>query len=122
MMSNTTWMDAQQALAEGFIDGIVDEVPSNNLFNCVAPRAVDRKEAEVKVQAWLERSRPQRPKPVNIDQPEEIADPVPEPPVPEENESALVEPEQPVPEEEENTGTPVAQLHKRLDLIMPVRR
>jgi len=122
MMSSTTWMDAQQALAEGCIDGIVDEVPSNNLFNCVAARVVDRAEAEKKVQAWLDRSRPQRPKPVAIEQPEEIVDPAPEPPVPDESVIPAVEPEEPAVEEEENTGTPVAQLHKRLDLIMPVRR
>ena len=121
MMRETTWMDAQQALAEGFIDGIVEEVPSNNLFNSIAPRTVDRAEAEVKVQAWLERARPHRSKPANMvapqpDQPapESEAEPVQVPESPHE--------ETPTTELPEQTGTPVAQLQKRLGLIMPKRR
>ena len=97
MMSKTTWMDAQQALAEGFIDGIVDEVPSNGLFNAAAPRNVDRAEAEAKVQAWLDRARPHRPSP-------------------------SAKPDKPVEKPKHETmGTPVAQLHKRLSLIKPTK-
>lgn len=119
MMSNTTWMDAQQALAEGFIDGIVDEVPSNNLFNCVAPRTVDREEAEVKVKAWLDRARPQRQRPAASIAPEP---PAVEPQAPAEPVSKPSVPEESPTEEPEITGTPVAQLQKRLGLIMPTRR
>ena len=114
-------MDAQQALAEGFIDGIVEEVPSNNLFNSIAPRTVDRAEAEVKVQAWLDRARPHRPKPANMvttlteqPAPEPEAEPVPVPEAPPE--------EMPTTESPDEPGTPVAQLQKRLGLLMPKKR
>ena len=118
MMSETTWMDAQQALAEGFIDGIVDEVPSNNIFNCATPRVADRAEAEIKVQAWLDRARPHRMKP-----PEDAKEP-PAPAVPEQ-EQPIPEPEapqEPETEQPEIPGIPVAQLQKRLGLLMPKRR
>ena len=121
MMRETTWMDAEQALAEGFIDGIVEEVPSNNLFNSIAPRTVDRAEAEVKVQAWLDRARPHRSKTANMvvpqaeqPDPEPDAEPVPVPEAPHE--------ETPTTESPEETGTPVAQLQKRLGLLMPKKR
>lgn len=105
MMKKTTWMDARQALAEGFIDGIIDEVPSSNLFNSGQPYTVDRKDAEAKVQAWLDRTRPQRPH-----SEKGVHDKVP---------NAPAEPKNKQPE---NTGTPVIQLRKRLDLLMPKRR
>jgi len=125
MMRETTWMDAQQALAEGFIDGIVDEVPTNNLFNSAVPRVVDRAEAEIKVKAWLERARPYRGKPelapVNVEEPTapEAAPVEPEETTPASEESApeATESNKPV-----NPGVPVAQLQKRLGLIMPSRR
>lgn len=103
MMRETTWMDAQQALAEGFIDGIVEDVPSNELFNSAAPRVVDRAEAEAKVQNWLTRSRVRRPV-QNATQPPSSVVPAPEP-----EKRAKVK------------GTPVDQLHKRLSLIKPTR-
>ena len=122
MMSTTTWMDAQQALAEGFIDGIVDEVPSNNLFNCVVPRTVDRAEAEAKVKAWLDRARPQRPRPAASVQPVEPEPTTIEPTEPEQPAQAPEQSEEPVTQEPAQAGTPVAQLQKRLGLIMPTRR
>ena len=103
MMRETTWMDAQQALAEGFIDGIVEDVPSNELYNSAAPRVVDRAEAEAKVQNWLTRSRARSPV-QNAAQP-----PSPVVPAPEPEKRAKAK------------GTPVDQLHKRLSLIKPTR-
>ena len=121
MMSETTWMDAQQALAEGFIDGIVDEVPSNNLFNSVAPRTVDRAEAEVKVLAWLDRARPHRPKPAAMSE-HPVVNPPEEPAAPPDSVPDKQEPSAAATEQPEIPGIPVAQLQKRLGLIMPNRR
>ena len=67
MMTAATWMDAKQALADGFIDGIAgidgsdviaDETASADPVNAVGPRVVNRKDAEAKVQAWLDRHNP----------------------------------------------------------------
>lgn len=110
MMDDTTWMDANQALTDGFIDGIVEDFPMNGPENSIAPRVVNREEAEAKVRAWLERSRPSR---------RRAEDGVPDmnkktTPVTQEAEQVVTKPE--------ITGTPVAQLQKRLGLIMPVER
>lgn len=123
MMTETTWMDSHQASAEGFVDGIVDM--GSGVINAAADRTVVLKDAEAKVHLWLERSRrrmERRDKDVNElaavavateapPQPEQPADPDPVPvpePAPEEPVTTPVEP-----------GTPVAQLHKRLELIRP---
>ena len=103
MMRETTWMDAQQALAEGFIDGIVEDVSSTELFNSAAPRVVDRAEAEAKVQNWLTRSRARRPVQNAAQSTSQVA--------------PTLEPEK----REKAKGTPVDQLHKRLSLIKPMK-
>ena len=50
MMSKTTWMDAQKALEDGFIDGILT-VRQAGPTDCIVPLA----DAEKKVQAWIDR-------------------------------------------------------------------
>lgn len=52
MMSKTTWMDAQTALGNGFIDSIAESA-AGSPANCVLNRA----DAEKKVQAWCDRYR-----------------------------------------------------------------
>ena len=101
MMSAATWMDAKQALEDGFIDGIAEETPTAGTSNATGPRAVNRREAEAKVQAWLERRKQHPPSPPPQDRPEE-------------------QPDQPPPPE--NTGVPIAQLDHRLGLLMPIEK
>ena len=50
MMARTTWMDAQKALEDGFIDGILT-VRQAGPSDCIVPLA----DAEKKVQAWIDR-------------------------------------------------------------------
>lgn len=110
MMTATTWMDAHAALQHGFIDGIAETVPG--ISNSEGIRTVNRKDAEVKVKAWLERHKPSQPR-KSTDEPHnqpETEDPKPADPA----FSMPAEPEAPA-------GTPVDQLRKRLDLIRPIR-
>ena len=51
MMKETTWMDAEAALAYGFIDRIVAASAFGTVINC----AVAREVAEKKVQLWIDR-------------------------------------------------------------------
>lgn len=73
MMDATTWMDAEEALEKGFIDGITGDIeqleevqpenvdaiqsPSPSALKAVA--CIDRREAEAKVRAWVDRQKPQ---------------------------------------------------------------
>ena len=50
LMAKTTWMDAQKALEDGFIDGILT-VRQAGPTDCIVPQA----DAEKKVQAWIDR-------------------------------------------------------------------
>ena len=141
MMAATTWMDAKAAIAGGFVDGIADEDAALSPINAVRPRAIDRTEAEAKVQAWLNRrhgpSRPSKgddhtsfvlPDDDQANRPESrdgAAQTTPEdrsPPGPTEP-TRQPEPTQ-KPEQSPKTehGTPIAQLQKRLGLLMPTRR
>ena len=52
MMTRTTWMDAQKALEDGFIDSILS-VRQAGPTDCIVPLA----DAEKKVQAWIDRHR-----------------------------------------------------------------
>lgn len=99
-MTATTWMDAQMALKLGFIDGIAEG--QDGIINASAAHAADRKEAEIRVQAWLDRHKPQHFHPS-----------------PGVHHKAAAEPVAPAPEV---PGTPVAQLQTRLGLLMPKRR
>ena len=146
MMTATTWMDAQTALSYGFIDAIADGSKSGSPQNAETPRASSREEAEKKVQAWLDRHAPQKPR---LSRPVQDEGRLPGddhtstvPPV---NEQAMVPadttggtappvlpgetpavPDPPetsgAPEQPESTGTPIAQLQKRLGLLMPAKR
>ena len=51
MMKDTTWMDAEAALAYGFIDRIAAASAFGTVINC----AVAREVAEKKVQLWIDR-------------------------------------------------------------------
>ncbi|MEG0936305.1 MAG: ATP-dependent Clp protease proteolytic subunit, partial [Clostridia bacterium] len=61
LMTATTWMDAQAALDNGFIDSIVDNDPFSTLTNSGQLRTANLKEAKEKVQAWLDRHTPHKP-------------------------------------------------------------
>jgi len=147
MMTATTWLDAKAALAQGFIDGIAEGAGSAVPVNSFKPHASEIVEAEAKVNAWLDRHRrqPSRPKtgddhtstvlPEQAQRPEdqgetarstsETAGPQEIPGTPEPTGSA--EPPEPTEPPEsteppEPSGTPIAQLQKRLGLLMPARR
>lgn len=146
LMTATTWMDAQAALDNGFIDSIVDNDQFGMLTNSGQPRTADLKEAKEKVQAWLDRHTPHKPQlscpvpgddhtsdvtpdneqaetpvepggtaplavPVESIKPQDETPAAPEPPI---ETSANNQPEE--------IGTPVAQLQKRLGLLMPAKR
>ena len=51
MMRDTTWMDAEAALAYGFVDRIAATNPASTVINCAVARDV----AEKKVQLWIDR-------------------------------------------------------------------
>jgi ATP-dependent Clp protease protease subunit len=126
MMTATTWMDANGALAMGFIDKITEATGGASPSNAYGNRAIDRDDAAAKVQAWLERRKsplprqsieveqpaapPEAAEPPGANAPLEVAAP-PEPPDP-------PDPDTPT----QNLGTPIAQLRKRLGLLMPAKR
>ncbi len=126
LMSKTTWMDAQKALEDGFIDGILS-VRQAGPTDCV----VSQVDAEKKVAAWLERhkisasavvervsmkagsrqeaeSTPDHPK-----EKQDAAEPADNEPIAEEQPKL----KQSSPNDH---GTPISQLQKRLALIMPI--
>ena len=51
MMRDTTWMDAEAALAYGFVDRVAAPNPAGTVINCAVARDV----AEKKVQLWIDR-------------------------------------------------------------------
>lgn len=123
LMADTCWMDATAALERGFIDGIVEPGP----VNATALHVVDRAAAEAKVQAWLDRRKPQLSRPTQGDDHTSSVSPVETPDtrpddsggtVPTEDVSANT-PDPATPPLSIPDGTPVAQLQKRLGLIMP---
>ncbi len=125
MMRDTTWMDAGAALRGGFIDGIVDM--GSGIINASYDRTVVLKDAQAKVSLWIERSR-RRIERCDKDTNELAAVAVVSVPatdsaadLPEAADSAAESiPEEPVTQPVE-PGVPVAQLHKRLELIKPRR-
>jgi ATP-dependent Clp protease protease subunit len=111
MMTATTWMDANGALAMGFIDKITETTDGSNPNNAFGNRAVDRDDATAKVQAWMERRKSPLPR-----QSVEVEQPTAPP-------EAAVPPEPPDPDTPtQNLGTPITQLRKRLGLLMPAKR
>lgn len=57
MMTDTTWMDANEALKHGFVDGIAG-AKSDGMTDAVYNRITNRAEAEKGVEAWFERKKP----------------------------------------------------------------
>ncbi len=133
LMSKTTWMDAQQALEDGFIDDILT-VRQAGPTDCI----VSQTDAEKKVQAWLDRRsisaslcrdrvpmrdgvlyeaqvRPPATEAVQAATETHDSGPGPAAPAPSATDSPTGTTEPPT-----ERGTPVSQLHKRLALIMPV--
>ena len=124
LMAKTTWMDAQKALEDGFIDEILS-VRQAGPSDCVVSQA----DAEKKVTAWLDRhrisasaivERPHRkagvltetdasPKPT-------VADEEASAPLDDDNNNSEHNSDEPNPMPQ---GTPISQLQKRLALIMP---
>ena len=58
MMRDTTWMDAGQALQEGFIDRIADA--DSGLPDAAFSHEISLAEARAKAQNWLDCWRPAR--------------------------------------------------------------
>ena len=116
MMTETTWMDSHRAHTEGFVDGIVDM--GSGIINAAYDRTVVLKDAQAKVSLWIDRSRRRIDRcdkdtgehaavaGASAPATDSVTESIPEPPV-----------TQPV-----DPGTPVSQLHKRLDLIKPRRK
>ena len=123
MMTETTWMDSHRAHTEGFVDGIVDM--GSGIINAAYDRTVVLKDAQAKVNLWIERSR-SRIERCDKDAGELAAVAVASAPATESatdcgdaTESATESiPEEPV-IQPVDPGVPVAQLHKRLELIKP---
>ena len=94
MMRNTTWMDAGQALQEGFIDGMIDM--GSGILNAAFSHETSLADAKAKAQNWLDRRRPIR--------------------------GASASAAASDPQASQSPGTPVIQLQKRLALITPTKR
>ena len=114
MMTETTWMDSHKAHTEGFVDGIVDM--GSGIINAAYDRTVVLKDAQAKVSLWIERSRrriEQCDKDTDALAPVAAAETAPA-----SDSAANSTPEDPV-TLPVDPGVPVAQLHKRLELIKP---
>ena len=142
MMTATAWMDAKAALGNGFIDGIVEDDAGKGPQNAAKQHAVDRVEAEARVKAWLDRWSRQPSRPSEGDEHTSSVTPAGEQaqgpdgkdgtaqalPVgtgsspPEAIQAAQTPESSGTTEQPEEPGTPIAQLQKRLGLIMPTRR
>lgn len=113
MMTETTWMDSHKACADGFVDGIVDM--GSGVINASADRTIVLKDAQNKVNLWIERSRrriERREKDTNELSAVAVAS------VPATDSAAEFIPEESITRPFE-PGVPAAQLHKRLELIKP---
>ena len=124
MMTASTWMDAKAALENGFIDGLAEEERSGAM-NSTKPRQVDRTEAETKVKAWLDRRKQQPSRPRQGD--DHTSSVLPQANQPEKQGGTVttipIEPNQTnQAPESAKPGTPIAQLQKRLGLLMPAKR
>ena len=119
MMSKTTWMDSHQACADGFVDGIVDV--GSGIIDAAADRTVVLKDAEARVKMWFDRSRARLERHDNkaaaLSAVADASEPASEA-VEDASEAPATEviPEEPVTQPIE-PGVPVAQLHRRLELI-----
>ena len=130
MMRDTTWMDAGQALQDGFIDGVVDM--GSGVINAAFCHETSLAQAREKVAAWMERSRPKCIRNANRSQDCEVASSPPisesemrQPAEPQSRETQRAKPEQAAAPKEHPVsppGTPAIQLQKRLELITPTKR
>lgn len=102
MMKNTTWMDANEAFANGFVDGIMTN-PTTGIENAAFIRTANLAEAQAKFTEWNDRHRPIIRSNADI---QNRAEPPDEP-----------EAETPVPEDIEPEGVPVELLLRQLDAI-----
>lgn len=57
MMTETTWMDAEEAVKRGFVDGIA-EAHSDSMTDAAYDRITNRADAEKGVAMWFERKKP----------------------------------------------------------------
>ena len=128
MMTATPWMDANAAKDFGFIDGLVS-APMDGISNSAFERVVDKEDAKAKVQAWYDRHKPIRRMENTTkasDAPTadtvQITDTVPTEPL----RAAEANTPNTAQAAEKNTaempilsGTPAAQLEKRLSLLQP---
>ena len=126
MMSKTTWMDAQEALEDGFIDSILS-VRQADATDGIVPVT----DAQRMVQAWFDRHDPRQAAPRSAIPLKEgiLRETTRKVEVPEvklkteETQIALCPeaepPAEPSPKSKPQTGTPASQLQKRLALIMP---
>ena len=127
MMSKTTWMDAQEALEDGFIDAILS-VRQAGATDSIVPVT----DAQRMVQAWFDRHDPRQAAPRGaipvkegiLRETTRIME-TPEAKLKtEETQIALCPeaepPAEPSPQSKTQTGTPASQLQKRLALIMPL--
>ena len=94
MMRDTTWMDAGQALQDGFIDGMIDM--GSGILNAAFSHETSLADAKEKAQNWLDRRRSIR--------------------------GASARAAASDAQAFQSPGTPVAQLQKRLELITPTKR
>ena len=148
-LKNFWRLDAQSAKENGFVDAVAEETVFASPVNAAMFRIVDKAEAEKKVQAWYDRQTNQLSRPVKVEEhtsavhtegPEHQVGTVQdvqqsEPEVhgaeltAEAETTSLVSAEAEgaatdssgfsVPEVPEN-GTPIAQLRRRLGLLMPI--
>ena len=102
MMKNTTWMDANEAFANGFVDGIMTN-PTTGIENAAFIRTANLEEAQAKFTEWNDRHRPIIRSNADI---QNRAEPQDEP-----------EAELPAPEDIEPEGVPVELLLRQLDAI-----
>ena len=126
MMSKTTWMDAQEALEDGFIDAILS-VRQAGATDSIVPVT----DAQRMVQAWFDRHDPRQAAPRGaipvkdgiLRETTRIMETPEAKPKTEETQIApcpeVEPPAEPSPKSKTQTGTPASQLQKRLALIMP---
>jgi hypothetical protein len=148
MMRDTTWMDAEAALAYGFVDRVAQPNPASTVINCAVARDV----AEKRVQLWVDRHRQlsnayrKRDQTKTIIPKEDKSDEQPEQQLVQTGEAEETQtteaanaasapeaaafepanepvdtgdPEAPEQHDEPESGVPIGQLRKRLALIMP---
>lgn len=132
MMTKTTWMDAQTALEDGFIDSILTVKQAGPQDSIIS-----QPDAEKKVQMWIDRHNTAasirnnhiplkegvlheaQDRPSTAEQASQMAEETQEPSSSAAEEVPTASPPVDQPQPLINPGTPISQLQKRLALIMP---